>query len=262
MRFPTKEKVVEDGYFFSKDVCEKLKYYVYAYYDSKDNGVPFYIGKGKGNRCFQHLYDKESTNGLKVEKIKEIYCRNEYPTIEILRHGMESEQEALTAEALAIDLIGKENLTNLQSGHGAKKFGRHGIDVIKEKLSDNKEIDISDLPKNSLIIKIQKSYKEGMSLQELYDITRSCWRINPNDKEIKYVFSVYNGVIKQVFIPVVWIPGNSTIREFTKVTDVQKIDPDRWEFVGRVAHEKQNLIGKRITLTRGAQNPCCYTVFE
>lgn len=256
MQFPTKEKVISDGYFFKRDVCEKLKYYVYAYYDSKDNGLPFYIGKGKGNRCFQHLYS-DSTSGPKVEKLKEIYLRDEYPTIEILRHGM-TESEALIAECLAIDLIGKENLTNIQNGHGSRRFGRHSIDIIKEKLSDNQDIELSDLPKNSLLIKINRSYREGMSLQELYDITRSCWRINPHNRDINYVLPIYNGVIKQVFIPEVWVPGNSTIREFTKSTDLQEIDEDRWEFVGRVAQDKQYLIGKRVSMAKGAQNPCYY----
>ena len=260
MDFPTREKVISDGYFFDKDVCEKLKYYVYAYYDSKDNGLPFYISKGKGNRCFQHLYS-DSRSGPKVEKLKEIYLRDEYPTIEILRHGM-TESEALIAEGLAIDLVGKDNLTNIQNGHGARKFGRHSIDVIKEQLSDNKDIDQSELPKNSLLIKINRSYREGMSLQELYDITRASWVINPHNKKIDYIFAIFNGVIKQVFIPEAWIPGNSTIRISTQFDDVQEPDPKRWEFVGRVAHDKQYLIGRRLSMSKGAQNPCCYTDIE
>lgn len=261
MDFPDKKKVVSDGYFFEKDVCKNLKYYVYAYYDSKDNGLPFYIGKGKGNRCFEHLYSK-SGSGLKVEKLKEIYLRDEYPTIEILRHGMD-ENEALIAEALAIELIGKENLTNIQNGHGSKKYGRHGIDSIKEILSDNKAIKLSDLPKNSMVIKINRSYREEMSLQEIYDATRSCWKINPKKrKRIEYVFSLYNGIIKQVFIPVEWLPGFSTLRYNTTNKEEQIPISGRVEFVGRVAHNMQHFIGKRVITNSNARNPCCYTEFS
>ncbi len=52
-------------------------YYVYGYYD--EIGNPFYIGKGKNNRMFYHLYesqnkrkDKTVYNKHKTNKIKSI----------------------------------------------------------------------------------------------------------------------------------------------------------------------------------------------
>ena len=41
---------------FTSKVKEKLKHYVYLYLDPRTN-VPFYVGKGTGNRCFAHLKD-------------------------------------------------------------------------------------------------------------------------------------------------------------------------------------------------------------
>ena len=40
---------------FSSNTINNLGYYVYIYSDP-DTKVPFYIGKGKGNRCFNHLF--------------------------------------------------------------------------------------------------------------------------------------------------------------------------------------------------------------
>ncbi len=36
-------------------MAEKLGYYVYLYVDPRDEKV-FYIGKGKGERCLDHLF--------------------------------------------------------------------------------------------------------------------------------------------------------------------------------------------------------------
>ncbi|AHI27618.1 hypothetical protein H845_3717 (plasmid) [Komagataeibacter xylinus E25] len=46
---------------FSDDVSEQIGYYVYRLVDPR-NGETFYVGKGKGNRVFQHAV------GARVEK--------------------------------------------------------------------------------------------------------------------------------------------------------------------------------------------------
>ena len=49
----------------------------------------FYIGKGKGNRCFSHLND--TSDNEKVKKIKELISKGIEPKIEILVHGVDDE---------------------------------------------------------------------------------------------------------------------------------------------------------------------------
>lgn len=51
------------------DMHDILKCYVYVYVDPRD-GKPFYIGRGRGDRVFMHLYDLSESD--KVKKISEI----------------------------------------------------------------------------------------------------------------------------------------------------------------------------------------------
>ena len=253
---------------FNPDVCKNLKYYVYAYYNpdvkrGTKEDIPFYVGKGQNNRCFMHLINDNKNE--KSQFINRILTENKYPRIEILRYGIENEKEAYAIEATLIDAFWPV-LTNKHKGHGSSSFGKQSILHLNNILSDADEIPLIDLPEDSLIVRINRSYKDGITLPELYDITRGCWRIaSPIDKKIKYVISVYQGIIKQVFIPEAWLPAESTMRnnydlnqtQSPKTPDSKKI---RWEFVGHIAYDKQDIVGKWIgCLDSGAQNPCIYT---
>lgn len=112
---------------FSSNVIDELKYYVYIYSHPITKKI-FYVGKGKGNRVFLHLNDKNNTNKTKL--IQELKWQGISPEIEILTHGLEDENTALKVEASIIDLLGIKNLTNTQSGHKSKLFGRMSIDQI------------------------------------------------------------------------------------------------------------------------------------
>ena len=71
----------------SSAVAERLKYYVYLYVDPRSNRI-FYVGKGKGTRVLDHLYEvgEFEKNGL----IRELRAEGLEPKLEFLVHGLDS----------------------------------------------------------------------------------------------------------------------------------------------------------------------------
>lgn len=57
---------------FSEEVAAKLHFYVYRLIDPR-NGETFYIGKGKGNRLFNHARDElGAMDDILTEKLQRI----------------------------------------------------------------------------------------------------------------------------------------------------------------------------------------------
>lgn len=52
---------------FSKEVQKELKYYVYGLIDPR-NGKVFYVGKGNGNRVFEHIKAERNYDDNEIKK--------------------------------------------------------------------------------------------------------------------------------------------------------------------------------------------------
>lgn len=240
---------------FSQSEIEKLEFYVYVYTDPR-NDKPFYVGKGRGNRAFDHLND--NSESLKVKRIEEIRAAGLAPKIEILAFGLDG-PTALKVEAAAIDLIGFKNLTNLQLGHHARKYGRRSIDTVHAELSA-REVDIFD--DNIVLIKINETYGDASdaSAMALYDATRGTWRVKRESVEkTDYAAAIFGGVIREVYRVAAWLPAESTLY----LDPNRSYEPNvRLEFVGKIAEkailEKYRWRSVARLYKRGAANPIMY----
>lgn len=84
-------------------------FYIYIY-KHPDTLIPFYVGKGKGDRAYYHLKCCPSdTNKHKVNTIKKILNAGKEPVIEFYRTNL-TEQEAFDLEIRLIKSIGRKDL--------------------------------------------------------------------------------------------------------------------------------------------------------
>lgn len=242
---------------FSHKTIAELEYYVYVYSDPNTHR-PFYVGKGKGNRVFNHLDDTSESE--KVGKIKEITSMGKEPIIEILAHGLD-EETAFKVEAAAIDLIGIDNLTNRQRGHESSVYGKIEVSTLNARYS-HEELLPEDVTDNIMFIRINKLYRNDMTPLELYEATRGYWKVNPDQAgKVDYVLSVYDGMVLEAYIPVEWMKAKSTFMEREDRKEYDE-NTDRYEFVGRIADKKirKRYVDKSVTdfFPVGNANPVKY----
>jgi len=199
---------------FSQRTIEALAYYVYALVDPRDNRI-FYIGKGCGNRVFQHAKDSlnENDQSLKLDIIRDILREGKQVCLYILRHNL-TEETAYVVESVLIDLLtySKFNTTNLLAnvvaGHHQWDEGIKNTDEINSLYNCMKiEVNPGD---TLLLVSLNKSFDQSKAngvyrRPDIYEATRKYWKISKNaPEEIKYVLGVYKGVVRCVIEVKTW----------------------------------------------------------
>lgn len=227
---------------FSQSVIEQIGFYVYFLRDPQKKEV-FYIGKGIGNRVFDHVACAiaEPAESEKFDRIRAIESSGNSVQHFILRHGLANEQIAFEIEAAIIDFVGIANLSNLHNGHYSTDFGIKTSEEVNAMylapvFSTNEPV---------MLININKLFDREMTASEIYDATRKAWVVGERRNKAKYAIATYRGLTREVY----------------KINDWYQIE-NRWGFNGQLADEtvRANFRYKSVKeiMVRGAANPIRY----
>lgn len=256
--------------FSEKSLMSLGEFYVYGLIDPRTDKI-FYIGKGKGNRVFEH--EIESLNSpysdkLKLKTISEI--KKEGLEVKIIINSNLTEDEAFASEAAlinAFNYVFDIGLTNIVSGH-------HSSEALTvddfEKINGAIELREEDVHHNILVIKVNKLYRRDMPIDELYDSVRGVWRLSLQKvQNIDYVFGVFNSLIVAVYKPSKWYVCKEATDKLPRQdlvlnpkTENRKFFVDENFENGLSLDENQQFyIGKsivRLKVNQSSQNPVSY----
>jgi len=219
---------------FSTHVSKQLKNYVYRLIDPR-NGETFYVGKGKGNRVFDHaagvkmkVIDDDSGLSDKHERILAIKNAGLEVMHVIHRHDL-SNDVVLEVEAALIDAF--PGLTNTQAGHGSNSKGPMNHLQILQKY-ELPELDVA-IPEKLVLININ-SLEIRHDRKVIYDQVRFAWRISAKRvQKADYVLAVVRGVVVGAFVAHEWLLA--TRKNFPDISHVDELDDTRYGFKGAEA---------------------------
>lgn len=112
----------------------------------------------------------------------------------------------------------------------------------------------------ALLIRISQYYREGMSSEELYEVTRGVWVIGQRREKVQYALSVVKGIVREVYSILSWHPAGSSPYKTRTKEDVSC--SGRWEFIGTIAPSviREKYCDKSVAhyFEKGAANPIMY----
>lgn len=210
---------------FSQATIESIKSYVYALADSED--TIFYVGKGQGNRVFNHVEDvrrllaadptvplesieddDSETEGmsLKQQRIAEMLRAGSEPAMYIIREGLTDEQ-AFLIEAVLISVLDWQlegGLTGQIAGHGAARFGLKTVQEVEA--TKGEPFRLSDLPdlvtgEEVIAININRRWPEVVAGKStLLAVSKGVWRLSQQRAaHCRYAIIHANNIVRGVF---------------------------------------------------------------
>jgi len=242
---------------FDERTQQALKAYVYMLVDPRSN-QPFYIGKGNGNRVFQHaegaLTDVDQVT-FKYQTIRDIITAGRVPQSILVRHGL-TDKEALHIEAALIDsavYLGL-NLTNVVAGHNSLE---NGLMTTQHVQTIYQAAPLAVLDAGCVIININKSYSRTAGADAIYLATKEVWRMRDPRGKIRFVLSEYRGLVVEVFEVESWYQKE---RHHNPGANHPGQTYLGWGFIGHVAVEpvRAKYLHRAVPRASGAANVVRY----
>lgn len=217
---------------FLPGVAEKLGAYVYALRDPRDCRI-FYVGKGRGDRCYAHAREgrasqHEAVSRQKLGLIKEIQASGRQVDVEIIRHGLRDDREAYEVEAAVIDglILTGCDLANLVRGQRTDR----GWEPLSEIIARHVATPATIRPEHAVVlIRINREFRVGMSADELYEKTRQWW-VMSKSREPQWAFSVYRGIVRAVYRINGWQQGQADLKRRRAFTGTRDVEMERTYF--------------------------------
>jgi hypothetical protein len=190
-----------------------LQAYVYVLRDPDSKKI-FYVGKGTGDRVFAHANGALEYEGLSIKNdvIRSIIQRGREVETIILQHGLSDHEDSNLSHAHQTEsaLYGlfclldpaldnsQFSLTNLVVPPTYHEFGLKSTEDLVAQYGEPAET--SQIPHNSMLIKMTKTWSLGMSAQDVYEFTRGWWPLSfHRASKVRYVFAIPNFVIRAVY---------------------------------------------------------------
>lgn len=229
---------------FKESVKEALGYYVYALVDPRDKRI-FYIGKGSGDRVYQHAADSlnESFESLKLSTIREILSEGLQVEYYFIRHNL-TEDEAFLVESTVIDILTYDAfntdhfLTNLVKGHHQWNEG------IKTENEINLLYDCEKIVPNPddrlLLVSLNRTYNQTNAqgvykMNSDYESARKYWAISAyKASKVDYILGVYRGIVRIVI-------KNDSFSLKKTADDGTVFKKPRFEFKGTIMKDSKYL---------------------
>lgn len=141
-----------------------------------------------------------------------------------------------------------------EDSHKTEASCKEEIEVVPQAVTDcNGELTEKDFKVPTMLIKINRLYREGMRDDEIYDVTRQWWRIRLERAEkMKYALAVSDSVVRKVFAIASWETDAEAGEDYG----------GRIRFIGHIAEDslQKRWVGKSVKtlFPKGAVNPIRY----
>lgn len=123
-------------------------------------------------------------------------------------------------------------------------------------------LDVQQISHPSVLFRISRSFRDGMSAEELYEATRGVWRVSANRARAQYAMPVVRNRIIEVYEIQRWDPAGATPYRSRQLSANDMAG--RWEFVGRLASDdiRKRYIDRSVDeyYPPGSMNPVAYAL--